>query len=56
MVPKGKPMKLRNQQCTAEQDAIDDPDDCLQRSEQVLLEVLDALENASVDPLERKIL
>ena len=56
MVPKGKPMKLRNKQRTAAQDTIDrDPDDLLQQSEQVLLEVLDALENASVDPLERKI-
>jgi len=50
-------MKLRNTQRTAGEDVIDrDPDDSLQRSEQVLLEVLDALENASVDPLERKIL
>ena len=57
MVPKGTPMKLRNTQRTAVENAIDrDPDDSLQRSEQVLLEVLDALENASVDPLERKIL
>ena len=56
MVPKGKPMKLRNQQRPAGEDAIDhDPDHLLQRSEQVLLEVLDALENASVDPLDRKI-
>jgi len=56
MVPKGKPMKLRNKQRTAVEDAIDhDPDHLLQQSEQVLLEVLDALENASVDPLERKI-
>ena len=56
MVPKGKPMTLRNTQRTAGQDTIDrDPDDLLQQSEQVLLEVLDALENASVDPLERKI-
>lgn len=56
MVPKGKPLKLRNKQRTAGGDAIDrDPDDLLQQSEQVLLEVLDALENASVDPLERKI-
>jgi hypothetical protein len=56
MVPKGKPMKLRNKQRTAGQDTIDrHPDDLLQQSEQVLLEVLDALENASVDPLERKI-
>lgn len=56
MVPKGKPMKLRNKQRTAVEDAIDhDSDHLLQQSEQVLLEVLDALENASVDPLERKI-
>ena len=56
MVPKGKPLKRRNKPRTAGQDAIDrDPDDFLQRSEQVLLEVLDALENAGVDPLERKI-
>jgi hypothetical protein len=56
MVPKGKPMKLRTKQRTAVEDAIDhDPDHRLQQSEQVLLEVLDALENASVDPLERKI-
>lgn len=49
-------MKLRNQQRTAVEDAIDhDPDHLLQQSEQVLLEVLAALENASVDPLERKI-
>lgn len=53
---KGKPMKLRNQQRTAVEDAIDhDPDHLLQQSEQVLLEVLAALENASGDPLERKI-
>ena len=50
-------MKRRNTQRTAGEDAsARDPDDCLQRSEQVLLEVLDALENASVDPRERKIL
>ena len=50
-------MKRRNTQRTAGPDAsARDPDDCLQRSEQVLLEVLDALENASVDPRERKIL
>lgn len=56
MGPKGKPIKLRKQQRTAGQDTIDrDPDDILQQSEQVLLEVLDALENASVDPLARKI-
>ena len=56
MVPKGKPMKLRNTQRTAVENAIDhDPDHLLQQSEQVLLEVLDALENASVDPLDRKI-
>jgi hypothetical protein len=56
MVPKGKPMKLRNTQRTAGEDAIDrDPDDSLQQSEQMLSEVLDALANAAVDPLERKI-
>jgi hypothetical protein len=50
-------MKRRNQQRTAGADAIDrDPDAGLHRSEQVLLEVLDALENAAVDPRERKIL
>ena len=50
-------MKRRNTQRTAGEAAIDrDPDAYLQRSEQVLLEVLDALENASVDPRERKIL
>lgn len=50
-------MKGRNNQRTAGEDAIArDPDDCLQRSEPVLLEVLAALENASVDPLNRKIL
>ena len=50
-------MKRRNAQRTAGEDAIDrGPDACLQRSEQVLLEVLDALENASVDPLDRTIL
>jgi len=55
-MPKGKPMQLGNKQRTAGQGAIDrDPDDLLQQSEQVLLEVLDALENASVDPLDRKI-
>jgi hypothetical protein len=38
MVPKGKPMKLRNKQRTAVEDAIDhDPDHLLQQSEQVLL-------------------
>lgn len=56
MVPKGKPMKLRTTQRPAGEDATDgDPDGLLQHSEQVLLAVLDALENASVDPLERKI-
>jgi hypothetical protein len=56
MMPKGNPMQLRNKQRTAREDAIDrDSDDLLQQSEQVLLEVLDALENAAVDPLERKI-
>ena len=58
MTPKGKPTTLRNNQRTAAQDAaLDDAlEDCLQRSEQVLFEVLDALENACVEPLERKIL
>jgi len=49
-------MTLRNQQRPAVEDAIDhDPDHLLQQSEQVLMAVLDALENASVDPLDRKI-
>ena len=49
-------MKLRTTQRPAGEDAIDgDPDGLLQHSEQVLLDVLEALENASVDPLERKI-
>ena len=49
-------MKLRTTQRPAGEDAIDgDPDGLLQHSEQVLLAVLEALENASVDPLERKI-
>lgn len=49
-------MKRRNKQRAAGDDAVDrDPDHLLQHSEQVLLEVLDALENASVDPRERKI-
>jgi len=49
-------MKLRNQQRTAVEDTIAHaPDHRLQQSEQVLLEVLAALENASVDPLDRKI-
>lgn len=53
---KGKSMKLGTKQRTAGEGAIErDPDDLLQQSEQVLLEVLDALENASVDPLDRKI-
>ena len=57
MVPKGRPMTLRNKPRPARDDALArDPEDFLQRSEQVLLEVLDALENASVDPLEQKIL
>jgi len=57
MVPKGRPMTLRNKPRPARNDALArDPEDFLQRSEQVLLEVLDALENASVDPLEQKIL
>jgi hypothetical protein len=55
-MPKGKPVKLRNKRRTAGEGAIDrDPDALLQQSEQVLLEVLDALENASVDPVDRKI-
>lgn len=45
-------MKLRN---TQPEGIRHDPDHLLQQSEPVLLEVLDALENASVDPLERKI-
>ena len=58
MTPKGKPQTLGNKQRTAAQDAAidDDLEDFLHRSEQVLFEVLDALENACVDPLERKIL
>ena len=57
MVPKGRPMTLRNKPRPARNDALArDPEDFLQRSEQVLLEVLDALENASVDPLEQTIL
>ena len=57
MVPKGRPMTLRNKPRPARDDALArDPEDFLQRSEQVLLEVLDALENASVDPLEQTIL
>ena len=56
MRPNGKTMKPRNQQRPAGEEVIDrDPDDFLRQSEEVLLEVLDALENASVDPLERKI-
>ena len=52
----GKTMKPRNQQRPAGEEVVDrDPDDFLRQSEEVLLEVLDALENASVDPLERKI-
>ena len=55
-MPKTKPT-VRHTQRTATQDAVDpDLEDRLQRSEQVLLEVLDALETASVDPLDRKIL
>ena len=57
MMPKGKPTTLRNKQRTAAPDATDDDlEDRLHRSEQVLFEVLDALEHAAVDPLERKIL
>ncbi len=56
-MPKGKPTTLRNRQRTAAQDVIDDDlEDVLHRSEQVLFEVLDALEHASVDPLVRTIL
>ena len=56
-MPKGKPPTLRHRQRTAAPDVIDDDlEDFLQRSEPVLFEVLDALEHASVDPLERKIL
>lgn len=56
-MPKGKPPTLRHRQRTAAPDMIDDDlEDVLHQSEQVLFEVLDALEHASVDPLERKIL
>jgi len=56
-MPKGKPTTLRNTQRTATGEAIDDDlQDFVQRSEEALFEVLDALETASVDPLERKIL
>ena len=56
-MPKGKPTTGRHPQRTAPHDAgTADLEARLQRSEQVLLEVLDALETASVDPLERKIL
>lgn len=49
-------MKRRNQQHVAGEDAVDrDLDQRLQESALVLLEVLDALENAAVDPRERKI-
>lgn len=49
-------MQRGNKQRTAAEGAIDrDPDALLQQSEQVLLAVLDALEKASVDPLDRKI-
>ena len=57
-MPKGKPTTIRSKQRTA-RDAIDDDLELaafLQESEQALFEVLDALEHASVDPLERKIL
>ena len=57
MMPKGKPTTLRDKQRTAAHDAIDDDlENFLRRSEQVLFEVLDALEHACVDPLERRIL
>ena len=49
-------MKLRNQQRTAVEDTTAHaPDHRLQQSEQMLSEVLDALANAAVDPLDRKI-
>jgi len=49
-------MKRRNQQRVVGEDAVDrDLDQRLRESEQVLLEVLDALEHASVDPRERTI-
>jgi len=57
MAPKGTATTLRNRPRAAAQDVIgDDLEDFLHRSEQVLLEVLDALEHASVDALEREIL
>ena len=56
MGPNGKPMPRRNTQRPAGHDTIErDPDDRLQQSEQVLLNVLDALEHASVDPQARQI-
>lgn len=58
-MPKAKLTTLRTRERAVAQDVTDDDDDLedlLQRSEQVLFEVLDALEHASVDPLERKIL
>ena len=56
-MPKGKLAGLRSQQRTPAQVPIDDDlDDFFVRSEEALFEVLDALENASVDPRERKIL
>ena len=56
-MPKGKPTTVRNTRRTAAHDAVDaDLENRLHQSEQVLLEVLDALETASVDPLERQIL
>ena len=50
-------MKRRNTHRPAENDGTNaiDPEDSLQRSEQVLLKVLAALEKASVDPRERRI-
>lgn len=58
MMPKGKPTTPPNhRRRPAAEDGIDeDLEDFLHRSEAVLFEVLDALEHASVDPLERKIL
>lgn len=56
MMPKGKPTALRRQRIAPQDATDDDLEDLLRRSEQVLFEVLDALENASVDPLQRKIL
>ena len=50
-------MTVRNKQRTVREHAMDrDEDDALRLSEQALFEVLDALEEASVDPHERKII